>query len=149
MICRECGKEIEKDKMFCSEECRIKYMDYLNGKVDDEMGVKNMLKQGDLLVYRSGNVGKLVDEYIVNHLDKNYMLLRMYGKDLRIIEGDIKFDIVKIFRPKDVVYLSTMNTTDCILIWEKKEEHIKITLEEIAKLKGVDVSRIRIIEKGE
>ena len=30
MICRECGKETEKDKMFCSEDCKKSYMEYLN-----------------------------------------------------------------------------------------------------------------------
>lgn len=29
MICRECGNETEDDKMFCCDECKESYMDYL------------------------------------------------------------------------------------------------------------------------
>lgn len=30
MICKECGNETEENQMFCSEECKESYMDYLN-----------------------------------------------------------------------------------------------------------------------
>lgn len=30
MICRECGNETEEEKLFCSDECKDSYMDYLN-----------------------------------------------------------------------------------------------------------------------
>jgi len=110
------------------------------------MFTKKDLKQGDLIVYGKDSqygVRKVVRDVVCNHVDGLYTFINNFNSDLT--HNSIKgLNIEKVYRPKEKIYLSTMDIKDCDLVWEREEPKITLTLEEIAKKFGCDVKKIRI-----
>lgn len=76
---------------------------------------------------------------------RGFEVLKNYMDDLtNVINRD--YDIVKVSRPKSTYQMVPLNWEEMPVIWEREKPIIELTLEEIAKLKGVDVDQIRIKE---
>ena len=70
-----------------------------------------------------------------------------YSEELTNIQQFTQYDIVKVYGfTAWSAQALRVSASDRYIIWERKEEPIEITIEEIAKLKGVSADRIRIKE---
>jgi hypothetical protein len=99
------------------------------------MWIENRLGKKALVLLNTKNGDIVSGPEVWGQLD-NYKddLINYCGKN---------FDIVKVYQPKN--NFSFYNFESYELVWERKEEPITVTLEEIAKWKGVDVDNIRIM----
>lgn len=112
---------------------------------------KQDLKTGMMVQVRNGTrYVVMLDTPIKSVLvrEHGYFLhLKNYRDDLTShIRGtdDFEYDIVKIYKPRYASDMLIENWGKQILAWTRQEDPIEITIEEIAKMKGVDPSRIRI-----
>lgn len=106
---------------------------------------KSDLQTGMRVRYRSGKeriVLKNDDEMVFTSVDGRYAPGSDFNDDLTCI-GCPSMDIMEVLKP---IALRKALEHDCELIsvWKREEEPIEITIEEIAKLKGVSPERIRI-----
>lgn len=110
---------------------------------------KEDLRNGDVVVLRSGEVG------IVVLADFNVIVFKDRCNDLKYIKGDLRFpsvanlDIIDVYRPQ-ASWQCQFEERVCTKgkhVYHRDESPVEITIEEIAKLKGVSVDRIKIIER--
>ena len=108
---------------------------------------KKDLKSGMVVETRNGKLGLILlgspngDVIAGNGFDKgSWMTLNAFNSDLTNSVLS-ECDIIKVYCGK---YNKTLGTKDeCI--WERVES-VEVTLKEIADMKGVDVSLIKIVE---
>lgn len=105
---------------------------------------KKDLKNGDVVVRRDGSVGIVCTEVGVVIGQNEHSEMRLLTDDLR--DYRINYDIMDIYRPKrpwqcqfhKEAYLKGEH------VYHRDESPVEITIEEIARLKGVSATRIRI-----
>lgn len=118
--------------------------------------LKESLTNGSIVELRNGDKFIfLINANYFNHkkllisLKKgNFIDLDSYNNDLIHINGDSKFDIMKIcnmYYAGDNIRRHIINNID-YWTWEREEEPVKLTLKDIAKKFDVDVNRIEIVE---
>lgn len=109
--------------------------------------VKNLLKSGDIVVFRSGEKAKVFLDYesdyygkgILAYTDKDsFMALKSYNENLFISTKLEDYAINKIYRPKHDRFVISKNLNDYDLIWERKEIK-EMTMEEICNALGYEV----------
>lgn len=121
----------------------LEWSDYTN-----EPFTKSDLKNGDVAVCRNGAVYIIcIDTGTCITPIEKYCLLSDIADDLTDFCTE-QYDIIDIYRPE--------NPSQCSFsehlykngkhVFHRDEEPVEITLEEIAKLKGVSVDRIKIIK---
>lgn len=111
---------------------------------------KQDLKNGDVCVLRNGNVGIAIPEHNSIVFKNSRDDTGHYYSDLKNTISD-KLDIVKVYRPsKDYqcCFFEISYTAGELVFDRENIEPIEVTIEEIAKLKGVSANRIKIV-KGE
>jgi hypothetical protein len=157
MMDKWCGKVITIKKIdndlwpsYHMEENRWNwYDDMIERKVEEEkMFTKDDLKTGMVVEMRGYGkflvvLGTPLGDYLIN--DKEQQNLSSYGNDLKIL-GSSGCEITAVYEPVRDYTMRFGRWGEMKLIWERKEKPIEITIEEIAKLKGVSPDRIRIKE---
>lgn len=141
--CFNCGTFGRKSWLMDKGYEILQWNDYMNKQF-----IKSDLRNGDVLVLRNGDVEIVIPETFTRITSKggcNY--LSNIKEDLTNSSNN-DFDIVKIYRPKKTLQccFDDRYFTQGELVFDRGTiEPIEITLEEIAKLKGVSVDRIRIV----
>lgn len=123
----------------------LEWSDYMNKKF-----TKQNLKNGDVCVLRNGNTAIVIPEVGIIRFKENWDYMDNYFDNLKNFYFKT-LDIVKVYRPKAVFHCSWNKKCFSLgdLVFDRKNlEPIEVTIEEIAKLKGVSVDRIKIV-KGE
>lgn len=123
----------------------LEWSDYMNKEF-----TKQDLKNGDICVRKDGNVGIAIPEHnsIVFQCSRDDT--GHYKLNLKNCVSD-KLDIVKVYRPSKNYQCSfdiNFYAAGELVFDREKLEPIEVTIEEIAKIKGVSVDRIKIV-KGE
>lgn len=121
----------------------LEWSDYMNKEF-----TKQDLKNGDICVRRDGNVGIAIPEHnsIVFQCSRDDT--GHFKLNLKNCMSD-KLDIVKVYRPSKNYQCSfdiNFYAAGELVFDREKLEPIEVTIEEIAKLKGVSVDRIKIVE---
>lgn len=129
--------DVKESIMTFSEEMLEPYTftksDLMTGDVvENAIGIRKIVllntKEGDILIN-----------------DRELGNLKNYKEDLtNKISGDCT--IVKVRRPSNGHQMLIGNWHEMDVLWEREKPIIELTLEDIAKLKGVDVDQIRIKE---
>lgn len=107
---------------------------------------KSDLRNGDVCVTRAGFSMISVIDIRCFAGDLNSYSFDDFSDDLKY--QDYQLDIVKVYRPKSPYHCSLdfCSYDSGELVFDRAEiEPIEVTLEEIAKLKGVSVDRIKIV----
>lgn len=123
----------------------LEWSDYMNKEF-----TKQDLKNGDVCILRNGDVVIAITEVGIIRSKETWDYMKNYLDNLKNISFKT-LDIVKVYRPK-VDFQCSWNK-NCFslgdLVFDREKlEPIEVTIEEIAKLKGVSADRIKIV-KGE
>lgn len=111
---------------------------------------KEDLKNGDVVVLRNNNVGVILPQLGAIVLKDGVFDMRGLSDDFLACTGaKLDCDIMDVYRPQKPwqcqfhkeAYLKGEH------VYHRDESPVEITIEEIAKLKGVSVDRIKIIER--
>lgn len=118
----------------------------------DKQFTKDDLKNGDVCVTRKGYVCIAIPETDTLLLKSgSYNKISDLSQKLKMRVEE--YDIMKVYRPKKAYQCSfdAELYSDGELVYDREslENPIELTLEDIAKLKGVSVDRIKIVEKKE
>jgi hypothetical protein len=114
--------------MFTKDDLKVGYV------------TKNRMGEFEMVVNTQSGLGLVGGKYT------GY--LEPFGDDL-LYDGKngSKFDIMEVYGYADGLFNATdTNSSRRELLWQRKESPIEITIEEIAKWKGVESDRIRIKE---
>lgn len=126
----------------------LEWSDYMNN--ENKLFTKADLKNGDVCVYRNGkSCIALVDLDALVSVT-GYNLLHSFNNNLTDSCGQSDYDIVKVFRPEHAgqcQFFEKDYSKGKLVFDRSKIEPVEITLEEIAKLKGVSVEQIKIVDK--
>lgn len=109
---------------------------------------KSDLKNGDVIVYRNGKVNIVcVDTGTCITPNERFNFLKDIKEDLTGCRFP-SYDIVDVYRPIEPCHCSFSEGLykGGEHVFHRNEEPIEVTLEEIAKLKGVSVDRIKIVK---
>lgn len=117
--------------------------------VEDKQMTKDDLKVGYVVERRDGALKMVMptSDGTVFYGDGTYHREDAFNSDMINIYGTYKFDIVRVWGyTSDLSDTLIVTTKNRPLLWERKEEPIEITMQEIADWKGKPVSEIRIKE---
>lgn len=120
----------------------LEWSDYMS-----DFFTKSDLKSGDVIVRRNGDVEIVCLEIGVCILRNGYNRINDIEEDLTC-KKDNFYDIIDVYRPMEPSHCQFTHTayTKGEHIYHRKEEDpVEITLQEIAKLKGVSVDKIKIV----
>lgn len=125
----------------------LEWSDYMNNQF-----TKSNLRNGDVCVCGNGNVYVAVIETGTLLGRSGFMKLKDYDENLLRFdinkEVDFDYNINKVYRPKQPYQCQFIECHYCAgdLVFDRAAiETVEVTLEEIAKLKGVSVDRIKIV----
>lgn len=126
----------------------LEWSDYMNN--ENKHFTKADLRNGDVCVYRNGkSCIALVDLDALVSVT-GYNLLHSFNNNLTDSCGQSDYDIVKVFRPEHAgqcQFFEEYYSKGKLVFERSKIQPVEITLEEIAKLKGVSVEQIKIVDK--
>ena len=115
---------------------------------------KSQLKTGHLLELENGEFvtvikSSLFSGGIVKDIESgSWDYLDIYNNDMINESEHGHASIIKVYKPAHPGFLGVKPSSDGIrrhtLIWERPEEIIELTIDEIAEWKGVDPSKIKI-----
>lgn len=123
----------------------LEWSDYMNKEF-----TKQDLKNGDVCILRNGDVVIAITEVGIIRSKETWDYMKNYLDNLKNISFKT-LDIVKVYRPKAAFQCSWNKNCFSLgdLVFDREKlEPIEVTIEEIAKLKGVSADRIKIV-KGE
>lgn len=109
---------------------------------------KSDLKNGDVIVDREGRINIVcVETKTCITPTGGFNRLEDIEDDLTNLNGQ-RFDIVDVYRPTEPNQCCfSKEAYNGVHVFHRDEEPVEVTLEEIAKLKGVSVDRIRIVKE--
>lgn len=123
----------------------LEWSNFMNSR--NEQFSKSDLRNGDVCVTRAGFSMISVIDLRCFAGDLNAYSFDDFSDDLKY--EDHQLDIVKVYRPQSPYHCSLdfCSYESGELVFDRAEvEHVEVTLEEIAKLKGVSVDRIKIVK---
>lgn len=132
-------------RFFLEEKYKIlEWSDFMNKQF-----TKSNLRNGDVCVQRDGVVEIAIVDIGCLLVKDGYNTLDEFNEHLEYKDSEFNIhDIVKVYRPKHPYQCQFENFSfeKGELVFDREAiEPVEVTLEEIAKLKGVSVDRIRIV----
>lgn len=122
----------------------LEWSDFMNKQFS-----KSDLRNGDVCVQRDGIVEIAIVDLGCFLVKSGYNLIDEFNENLEYNDSEFNIhDIVKVYRPKHPCQccFEELSFAEGELVFDRAAiEPVDVTLEEIAKLKGVSVDRIRIV----
>ena len=121
----------------------LEWSDYMNKSF-----TKSDLKNGDVIVFRNGKVNIVcVDTGTCITPVENFNYLERFNEELTHCFFE-SYDIIDVYRPQKPYQCSFSEHLykDGKHVYHREEPSIEITIDEIAKLKGVSADRIKIVK---
>lgn len=121
----------------------LEWSNYMNNHF-----TKSDLKNGDVIVYRSGKINIVcVDTGTCITPKENFNYLERFNDKLTHCHSE-SYDIIDVYRPTAPHHCSFSKHLykQGKHVYHREEPPVKITIEEIAKLKGVSIDRIKIVK---
>lgn len=121
----------------------LEWSDYMNNHF-----TKSDLKNGDVIVYRNGKVNIVcVDTGTCITPKENFNYLEKFDDKLTHCHSE-SYDIIDVYRPTAPHHCSFSEHLykNGKHVFHRDESTIEVTIDEIAKLKGVSADRIKIVK---
>jgi hypothetical protein len=132
--------EIHQDHYHISED------DHMSGWTDEMLELvpftKSDLKDGMVVEYRNGDRCVVINGYFMKPTGYGWMPINDYDDELHFKGGlslDRAYDIVKVYSSKAKNMPDYCDASKLTLIWERKEEHKEMTVEEIEEKLGYKI----------
>lgn len=125
----------------------LEWSDYMNKQ--NKLFTKSDLRNGDVCVQSDGIVAIAIVDIGCLLVKDGYNMLDDFNENLEYNDSEFNIlDIVKVYRPKNPYQcqFDSFSFEEGELVFDRAAiEPVEVTLEEIAKLKGVSVDRIKIV----